>query len=123
MGGPTLVMNADHLLVEFHGLDRLAGLARRLMIPYSTIERAEVAAPEWPGAWDSFGIGLRAPPFILKGRVGRLLGPYDRFFWQDRGTKRVLRLHLRGHPKLREVHLDVEDPEGALASIERMRKR
>jgi hypothetical protein len=121
MGRPTLVVNADHVLVQFSGLDRVAGIVGTIMIPLSTIDRAEVGPPEWPRLREAWGMGLRAPRLVLKGRIGKPLGPFDRFYWQDRGTTRVLRLHLRGHPKLREVHLDVADPDGALVRIEQRR--
>lgn len=122
MGKPAIVVHADHLLVKFSGLDRIAGVVGTLMVPFSTIERAEVGPPEWPGLREAWGIGLRAPRLVLRGRIGKPLGPYDRFFWQDRGTTRVLRLRLRGHPKLREVHLDVDDPDGVLQRIEQARR-
>jgi hypothetical protein len=80
-----------------------------------------VDAPEWPPFRESWGMGLRAPPLILKGRIGKPFGPYDRFYWMDRGTKRALKLTLRGHPKFREVHLDIANPESVLAQIEQRR--
>lgn len=124
MGHPTLEFNQDHMVVRFGGMDAFAGLARTILIPYSTIQTADVGAPEWPGLTKAWGAGLRMPPLVLKGSIGdKPLGPYDRFFWQDRGTNEVLRLKLVGHPRYREVHLDVEEARAALERVEEGRKR
>jgi hypothetical protein len=121
MAKPTVEAHADHAIVRFSRTDKVLGVTGDIVIPYSTIERAEVGAPEWPSWRHAFGMGLRAPRLIVKGRIGKLLGPFDRFYWQDRGTTQTLKLWLHGHPKLREVHLDLDSPAGSLADIERQR--
>lgn len=112
MGRPDITLNADHLRVTLSGMDAVAAVSRGFVVPYSTIKDVEVGAPEWPPALKTWGGGLRAPPFVLKGWVGdKPWGPFDRFFFQEKGTASVLRLRLENHPRFREVHLAVADPD------------
>lgn len=118
MSKPAVEVLNDHLKISFHGVDVAIGLVRSIVVPFSTIASADVAPPTWPKLTEAFGAGLRAPPLVLKGSIGKMLGPWDRFYWQDRRTDRVLRLRLVGHPRYQEINLDVEDPDALLERIE-----
>lgn len=117
MGKPLVDLEDDELVLRLLGGDALVALTREIVIPYGTIRRAEVAAPAWPPLTRVWGAGLRAPPLAMKGRVGKPFGPWDVFYWQDRSTRQVLRLFLEGHPRFREVHVDVEDAPKLLAAL------
>lgn len=122
MAKPTIEVNQDHLLVRFRGLDAAAALTRTIQVPYSTIVSADVREPVWPSWGKTWGYGMRMPGVVLKGAIGKPLGPYDHFYWMTRGTDRVLRLGLAGHPRFREIHLDLDDAQGVLQRIEDRRR-
>lgn len=114
-------LHDDHLVVRLTGIDAMTGLRRSIVVPYSDVREVDVRAPEWPNFAGIWGAGLRAPPFVMKGSIGKPLGPWDRFFWQDRRTQQVLYLRLEGHPTYRELHLGVEQaPELAHRIRDRM---
>lgn len=120
MARPSVHLADDRLRVRLSGVDAVVAITGGFDVPYAAIRAVETGPPEWPRMLEVWGVGLRAPPFVVKGRIGRkALGPYDRFFWQDRETRRVLRLRLEGHPRLREVHLDVDGPDALAEAIRR----
>jgi len=102
---PVVELRDDHVLIRLEGGDALAALRRQIVVPYSTIMSVEAARPEWPALWTTVGLGLRAPPLVLKGTT-RPWSKRQAFWFQDKGTKRVGRFHLDGHA-FATIHLDV----------------
>ena len=124
MAAPTLDLRDDHLRVTLDTMASVMAVSGDLVIPYSSIQSVDVVAPEWPPAFTPWRVGTHFPGLVAKGRFGRGFRGLRRFLWLERGTTRVLRLRLQGHPVYEEISLDVPDAEGLRAAIEaRLAKR
>lgn len=124
MGTPTVEMHDDHLRVTLDPMASVVTLSGDIVVPYSTLDAVEVVPPAWPPPFTPWRVGVHVPGWVAKGRFGRSFRGPRRFLWMERGTTRVLRLGLRGHPVYEEVSLDLPDAEALRDAIAgRMPKR
>lgn len=123
MGTPTVDLQDDHLRVTLDPMASIITVSGDLVVPYSTVESVEVVPPEWPPFFPPWRVGTHMPGFVAKGRFGRSFRGPRRFLWLERGTTRVLRLRLQGHPIYEEVALDVPDAEALRDAIEARRAK
>lgn len=119
---PHIQLAQDHLTVQFEGLGAAAHMRRSIVIPFSTMTRVDVGAPEWPPLVRAWRVGTHLPGITARGTFVGWQGRRT-FYSIDRRTKEALTMHLREHPDFDEVTLDVPDPRGTLQRIEEHRKR
>ena len=121
MAAPVMTLHEDHLHLRLDRMASVLTVSGDLVVPYSTIESVDVVPPEWPPAFTPWRVGTHFPGLVAKGRFGRSFRGPRRFLWLERGTTRVLRLRLRGHPTYEEIALDVPDAEPLREALEARR--
>lgn len=107
MPSPRVEFHQDHLAICLEGVQRVEAMRRALVVPYATIENAEVGAPGWPGL-TTIRVGTHVPQIVACGAF------HDNAQWKfldiRRETKQALTLHLKDHAEFDEVTLDVPEP-------------
>jgi hypothetical protein len=109
----ALEYKSDHVVLRLVGSSFLTSARRSVVIPYSDIRRVDVESPRWPSLWKEWRIGTHVPGQIAHGLFATWNGAQKRFLHFDRGSERVLTIHLDGHPDFTEVSVEVRDPMAA----------
>lgn len=121
MKPPRVEFRNDHLILKLEGVRSVEAARRAIVIPYSTIENAEVKTPHWPGVMDGWKYGAHLPGLVARGTFVAWSGR-RRFLDIDRKTKQALTLRLEGHAEFDEVEVDVPDAGEALGEIAKHRQ-
>lgn len=119
----ALDYKSDHLVVRLVGRSFLTAARRSIVIPYSDIRRVDVESPRWPTMFKEWRIGTHLPNVIAHGLFASWTGGQRRFVHFDRGTERVLTIHLEGHPDFAEVSVEVREPEAAQKELSKHASR
>ena len=117
-----ITVRNGELVFAPRGLSQLWALRRRITVPVSAVRRVRRAAPRVGRGWWK---GWRMPGTHLPGVI--VAGSYLRDgaweFWDVRGAgSRAIEVDLSGNRFSRLV-VDVDDPDAAVAAIERARSR
>lgn len=110
----------DHLSLKLEGVHAAEAMRRAVIVPYSTIENAEVRAPEWPGFVDHYTVGAFLPGVVARGTFVEWNGR-RRFLDIDRKTQQALTLKLQDHADFDEVTVDLPDAGLALDAVSKHR--
>ncbi|HVM45731.1 MAG TPA: hypothetical protein VM582_07320 [Candidatus Thermoplasmatota archaeon] len=113
----ALDYKSDHLVVRLVGSSVLTAMRRNVVVPFSDITRVEVEAPQWPSLVKEWRVGTHLPGVIAHGLFSTWDGTRKRFLHYNKGTARVLTLHLEGHPDFHEISVEVRDPDAAQKEI------
>lgn len=117
----ALEYKSDHLLVRLVGGTTLSSLRRTIVVPYSDIRSVEVEAPRWPSMLKEWRIGTHFPDVVAHGVfIPWKGGRPRRFLHFNKGTQRVLTIHLEGHPDHDEISVEVRDPDAARKELSRL---
>jgi hypothetical protein len=111
---PTLRVDADNLIIDIHGFDKLWALKSRLTIPLAHV-RGATAGPgvvNRPKGWR--GPGAHIPRVIA---VGTFHKDGDRVFWDVHDRNKAVIIELQDE-KYRRIVVEVGDPQAAVKTIE-----
>lgn len=117
MKPPRVELQKDHLVVRLEGLAAVSSLRRTVLVPYSTIENAEVGEPRWPRAREQARwLGTLVPGRLAQGSFVQR-GGQRRFVDLERDASQALTIRLSGHPEYDEITLALPDAGEVLQEI------
>ncbi len=116
----TIEIIDEMLVLDVHGLDKLWSLRSTLRIPLAHIKSAESAAGLERSWFDGLKLGGTFIPGLLT--AGTFYNRDGFVFWDVHDSARAIRIALE-HETYRELIVEVENPESAVATITNARKR
>lgn len=116
MSSPRIEFHEDHLAIRLEGMQRVEAMRRAVVVPYGTIENAQVAPPSWPGI-TTVRVGTHVPQLVACGSFHE--NAQWRFLDIRRETHEALTLYLKDHAEFDELTLDVPDAGRVLDEISR----